>query len=298
MKTFLRLFIFSVFGFIAATASAQNTWYLNATQPFGSDWNTLSYWSANPTAPLGGNPGSISNLDTFNSNGFNLRTGYTTGSSTFGGSELVMNNSTLLLKAVTTNIGNLTFSSAVASISNSSAGATDLLNLTINVSQLTLNGEARVVSSLANSRTLDFNVTTLRGASDLVFGKSLNGTITPSTFTFSAINATSYTGDVVLMGSASSLKFSNNLISSGGLVLGTGSIVTLERNLTFTSLTIGGINLAPGTYSYSTLNSTYDAYFANGGSGSITVAAIPEPATAGLLIIAGLILRLRRRSRV
>lgn len=297
MKPSPRFFIVAILALLTATASAQNTWYLNAPTPFGIDWNTFSYWSANPTAPLGASPISISNLDTFDTNGFSLRTVDTNGSTTFGGAALRLNNSTLQLKAVTTTIGNLTTLATGGAISNSSAGPTSILNLTLNVTQLTLDGETRIASTLANSRTLAFNVTTLLGSNDLVFGQSLSGTA-PSTITFSATNAATFTGDLVLSGTNSSLTFGNNLVTSGGLILNTGSIVTLNKDLTFTALTIGGINLAPGTYSFATLNSTYDAYFANIGSGSITVlAAAPEPATAALFIFAGLTLIFRRRLR-
>jgi len=178
-------------------------------------------------------------------------------------------------------------------ISNSDADVVGESDLILNVTQFTINGEARLNSVNSSNRTLALNITTLLGSGNLLFGTSA------STFTFSGINATSYTGNMVL-GTGSSLTFSSNpsdWISGGGLILNTGSVVALNRNLTFTSLTIGGVNVNPGTYSYAQLNSTYDAFFTNTGSGSITVSAIPEPATTGLLIFAGLALMLRRRNR-
>jgi hypothetical protein len=61
-------------------------------------------------------------------------------------------------------------------------------------------------------------------------------------------------------------------------------VVPLDQDVTFASVSIGGTTLTNGTYSFATLNSTFDAFFANGGSDSITVGAIPEPSTYAALL--------------
>lgn len=71
-------------------------------------------------------------------------------------------------------------------------------------------------------------------------------------------------------------------------------LLVLDQDLTFSQVTIAGQSLAAGsTYSFAELNSLFDANFADGGSGSITVAAVPESASAVLLAagVAGLLIR-------
>lgn len=86
----------------------------------------------------------------------------------------------------------------------------------------------------------------------------------------------------------------NNPASSLTLA-GSTSIMVLDQNDTFGAVTINGVPLAAGNYSFATLNSTFDSNFQDGGSGSITVGAVPEPATLGLLAMAGLWVGKRRR---
>jgi hypothetical protein len=61
----------------------------------------------------------------------------------------------------------------------------------------------------------------------------------------------------------------------------------LSSNVTFAGLTIGETVLAPGTYNYAALEAYAPGKFVDLG-GSITVAAIPEPSTVGLALVAGL----------
>jgi hypothetical protein len=61
-------------------------------------------------------------------------------------------------------------------------------------------------------------------------------------------------------------------------------VVPLDQDVTFASVSIGGTTLANGTYSFATLNSDFNAFFTDGGSGSITVGAIPEPSTYAALL--------------
>ncbi len=76
--------------------------------------------------------------------------------------------------------------------------------------------------------------------------------------------------------------------TNGSLILGANGKMYLHQSDTFKSALINGNPLAPGTYSFVTLNSAYPGYFPsswtlqngspfNTGSGSITVLANPTP---------------------
>lgn len=81
--------------------------------------------------------------------------------------------------------------------------------------------------------------------------------------------------------------------TAGLLQIEPNAVVVLDQNLTVGALTIDGVSLGAGTYSYGDLNSNYDAFFADGGSSSITV--IPEPATLALVTLGGMMMLGRRR---
>lgn len=285
---------------LPVAAFAQTTWYLNTSQPFGIDWNAKTYWSANADG-TGSNPASISNQDIFNTNSKTLRTYSSTSTvpnGTFGGSRLDL-NSQLSLKASIINIGNLKTLGGAYITAQDADGVNDK-TLILNVTSFNSTAETRFSATIANSRTLAVNITTLTGTGDFVFGKTAAGTLAASALTFQATTATNFTGNIYLFGSGSTLAFTQNLTTGGELHLETGSILTLNRNLTFTGLSIGGTALAAGqTYTFSQLNTSYDAYFSDIGSGSITILAIPEPSTYAALLaaFAGAVAMGRRRSR-
>lgn len=97
------------------------------------------------------------------------------------------------------------------------------------------------------------------------------------------------------------LEFGNNLTLGGALVMSstgadTGTI-TLDHNVSFASVTLDGTTLANGTYSFSYLNANFDAIFNDGGSGSITVAPVPELRLACIGLLGSVIWLGKRRRR-
>lgn len=151
------------------------------------------------------------------------------------------------------------------------------------------------------SGTITVNMTTLTGDGDFAL-TSANGNGPARTVLFKVDTATAYTGDFIwVSGKQVTLQFGQNFVSNGGLIAGTDSRITLDRDLTFASVKIGNDVLAPGTYSFNTLNGTNPTYAAifngnnNDYSGSITV--VPEPATAALLGMLAIPLIAGRRHR-
>jgi hypothetical protein len=67
-------------------------------------------------------------------------------------------------------------------------------------------------------------------------------------------------------------------------LLGNNSVMVLHQNCQFSAVSINGVTLAPGTYTYNNLLAQFPGNFAAGGSGSITVisvaaASVPPPVT-------------------
>lgn len=103
------------------------------------------------------------------------------------------------------------------------------------------------------------------------------------------------TGTVVVDGGILDFDYDFTL-TTGGLVLNGGEL-TLDQSLTFAGLTINGVALAEGVYSYAELKAAYDEFFSDDGSGQITVLAVPEPGLVTLLALGGTSLLLARRRR-
>lgn len=216
---------------------------------------------------------------------------------TFDGASLTLSGGRLELRASdTTSVSYFsTINNVIVGSAGSAIGTGNFDNTQgsgINITNLTLNGN--LLLEPAGSRQVRVNITNLTGAGDLTTG--FNAT---SRGVVSVANAAGYTGNIVA--SIGRLDFNSSFSSAGGLVLNSGSELVLDQNLSFTSVTIGSTVLAEGTYTFAQLNSAYDAYFVNGGSGSITVSAIPEPSTfaalAGVVALGAVGLRRRRLVR-
>ncbi len=74
-----------------------------------------------------------------------------------------------------------------------------------------------------------------------------------------------------------SLEVDYDIQSPGTLrLLGNNSVMVLHQDCQFGAVTINGVSLAPGTYTYNNLLAQFPRNFAPGGSGSITVAPPPS----------------------
>jgi hypothetical protein len=270
--------------------------FLRAGVGAGGSFSTVNWaTTAGGTANVAFNP---NGSDLYHTNGFGLRSPFDA-SGDFGATNTLVldgiyNNAgtvALILKSNTFTLANLTSSSTAGlgtnglTIQGSGATATPNANTyTVNVTNtFTLNTAVQFAGNVNTGLSLTANFGTLAGSGDLLIGTGSSAAEnTGNTYFLSATTASAYTGTINL--SRTSLNFNNDLASAGGLNISGTGVVTLDQNVTFASVSIGGTALTAGTYSFATLNSTFDAFFTNGGSGSITVGAIPEPSTYAALL--------------
>lgn len=240
----------------------------------------LQWWFSEQTGD-GANPTTLDGHDFF-SNGFQIRTGTT--NFTFGNANttLTLNSGSanrLALRAGPANvitIHNLISQGGGARIF---AGSTNV-NLVANNVTLTGGATRFDADGGSNTRTINFSVGTLAGDGDMeLHGNGL-------TFNLSIANGLAYTGDIIWTNTTAALSFGNSLTTGGGLIASSTSLINLTQDVTFASVSLSGVELAAGTYSYDYLagHETFGSLFLADGSGSITVAPIPEPASWALLV--------------
>jgi hypothetical protein len=125
---------------------------------------------------------------------------------------------------------------------------------------------------------------------------------TATLFTNVVAGGTDSLGDAAsfAVGAFSTLDVNYDWSTSGALTLQRDAAQTnanapmiLDQAIEVGALTIGGDSLSAGTYTFAELNSDYDLFFRDGGSGSITV--VPEPSLAALAGIACVLVTMRRR---
>lgn len=263
-----------------ADAAHAAEYYLQASQGTSATWNQLSQWFDQPSGG-GSNPATFAGHDFF-SNGFTVRTG--TGGFTFGNATT---NLFLNSKIVVRTGGSPNFSTVPNLITSGTAQiAAGAGSAALAVTNFTNGTTTNFTGDSTSGRNLTVNIGTLDGAGDLALFQT-------TTVHLSITDASGFTGNITWGDASNSvLNFGNDLVSGGGLVaLGT-SRIALDQNVTFASVTLDGVSLAAGTYSFTALNLAFDDIFVDGGSGSIHV--VPEPASAAL-VLAGAGLALGRR---
>lgn len=269
-------------------------YFLHQDQASGWNWSTTAAGNTNSwyDAQTGGSIiTSMDSAGTYHTNGHLLRTPSVSSSTTFAGNTLVVDNlGTLSLKMTNSgaiaNVGHL-ITSGTAAVSASNAN-----NQYHSLSVTTFDQAGTTNFTAVATRSFNLAFADLNGSGTI----NLSGADATSFFNLNFTDASGFSGSLNLTGGTMSLV--NSLTTAGSLSLSSGSVVQLSQSITVTALSIGGTSLSAGTYSYGTLNSSYDAYFADGAyTGSITVAAIPEPANAAIIFAAMAGLAVWRRKR-
>ncbi len=274
-------------------------YYLQNNHDSSHHWNRTNDTQGWFTATSGGTLlGTMDPTGVYYSNGKAVRSRDTTANDVFEGDTLVLNGvgTSFILKVgsnSTASVNHLIVTDAAAV----SAGNTSSLGQRLSVGTFDVNADITFGVGTTN-RGYRLNVGTLTGSQNLIFDKS--AAITGHFINLDIANASAFTGSINI--NSGSLLLTNNLTAgNASLTINTGSLVTLTHNITVASATIGGTVLTAGvTYSYSDLNAAYDAYFTDGDyTGSITIAAIPEPSTYALLAgsLAFGVIAFRRRRR-
>jgi endoglucanase len=248
-KTFFLMLKLLILAALSIRSSAA-TWYLHANAL--QDWNTLSIWYSQP---LGGgtHPTTISSFDNFDLNGYSVLTpGITSGSSMFGGNQLILHGGTAgyisfaAENPATIIIPNLT--SYGGFLDNDAYSGHLAVNITnfVNNANTTLGGGTSV-------RGLNFKIGTLSGSGDIcAIGTTGNGAAGGAIL----LNVTSATGFTGTLHIADGCQFTfNNAMTSGGTldVQGSGTEVNLNYTVTFNGVTTNGITIPPGTYTAASL---------------------------------------------
>jgi len=267
--------------------------YLQADMGGSASLNDTALYNSQPNGS-GSAPVAMAG-NSFFSNGYSTRFQNGPGTSgTFAGDLLTLDASGNLKATGGYTVENLAI---VAGVGSYAGKVGFLANTGVSTSSLTVeNLNIATGASLAltnlnlSNATLSLGVDALSGSGNLsIGGATLSGGVTyfsqtGNTVKLSITDANAYTG-TILWGSAIAqnvvLDFDSTFSSLGGLIARSNDRINLDQNLTFGSVTLNGVTLDNGTYTYAELsgNATYGSLF-SGGSGSITV--VPEPSTAVL----------------
>lgn len=244
-----------------------------------TDWPVASTWS-NSAAPSPGN-------DYFTNSALiageeTLRSPF--GGGTFGGNSLTIVSGTRLLtkgnNSSTFTIPNLILTSGSA-IAHGDAARSHIIQGGLNVT-----GDAQIRMGGAD-RTYTINSAITGGSNLTVEGAGL-----------AILNNASSTFSGTFFGTSSVILDFDTSYAASSLNLASGTQLKLNdnANIAFQNVTFGATELGAGTYTFAELNTAYDSFIVNGGSGTLTV--IPEPASLALVGLGMLCMLGRRRGAV
>jgi len=257
-----------VFGLAKPTFSADIT--LLTSMAYGDSWETPGYWSDGLPAAAG------NDYHVGNSTGKGMRTP-ASGNPTFPGDSLtVYTTGTATLKTS----GTITFDNLHlqgGEINGSGGNSTVAGHVYVDTSG--------VLDVVIDDRVITYSAQ-LHGSGGLTVEQAISGNytgkahLTNDNNTFSG--AWNVTGGILDAHAVRSLGRGDVTIGANGQFVpgynvGSLSTLTLDGRMTldghhmFRDVVIDGTTLADGTYSYDWLNSNFDAQFADGGGGSITV---------------------------
>ncbi len=261
----------------AMPAHAVN-YYLQGNMPNGSWWEQTPFWFDQPSGG-GNNPTAFDGNDDLFTQGYTLRS---------GGSGRELNVGSLTVTGqINVQSTNSTSSVAHLIVKDGTRFEQNRANSGFTVDLLTMDGNTEYHADSTDG--LHMIATTIEGAGNF---EITGGAYQEAGFNFG--NASAYTGDIILKNDDVTLRFLNGLSTHGGLIVeGTDPNIALDQDVTFVYATINGDVLNPGTYSFATLNGSYDEIFDDGGTGSITV--VPEPASVAMLAMGGALMLRRRK---
>lgn len=247
-----------------------------------STWNTTSKWFTSPGGGGAAHVGGMSSANTYitnvSTNVLNTEFLNNTGTTnTFLGGTLVLaNGGQLNIRANGTGFARVIDFVATGGGVIVSASGTGVVNNLIVDSFENRSGVTNLrPSSASNNRNMNLAIGTLFGSGNFAMDPTSQA---GRTLFLSVTDATAYTGAFDF--DRGVINFDNDLVSGGSLILSGTAVVTLDQSISFTSVVIDGAPLVAGFHSFADLNAAFDAFFTDGGSGGITVAPIPEPATA------------------
>lgn len=289
----LALALVTACGLAASSAHAE-TYYWRGNG--GTDvWSNAGKWNSQEDGS-GTAPASILSSDHFVQSGVTGSMGtavVTSGTTTFAGATLTLAGGQIAVKGTGTGVARVVdFIAAGTGLITAAQAANAVHNLRVENFQ-NQSGTTRLSASTdANGRTLNLSIGTLTGAGGFSVDSASGSN---RLIQISVTDASGYTGDIGL--GRGLVDFNTDINSGGSLTLSGSVVLTLDQSISFTAVTINGTPLGAGTHTFAELNGAFDAFFADGGTGSITVASIPEPSTAAALAGAALLgfAALRRR---
>lgn len=245
---------------LASTASAAD-WYLDRDQPQYSSWATVADWNSSADGS-GTDATALSSADTYYVNGHLLRTPEVSSVVTFGGGQLVLQSSSDRIGIKTGGAGAAVIPSLLTTgglITNMSGGTQ---NLQVGIWE---NRSGSTAFNVGSARTLNLSTGTLVGSGQFRFYGG-------GTYKLGLGGAEAYDGEIYIQ--SGTVDFESDFGTVGKLTVNTGARVHLDQSVTFTALSIDGVEYPVGNYSYAALAALHPAVFLSGtAAGYINVRA-------------------------